>query len=70
MSTVEEIETAISCLSMDELFRVREFVQGKFEDGWDKQMEEDAVSGKLDGLAQEALAEFRAGKTKAFPPNG
>jgi hypothetical protein len=37
-------------------------------DDWDKQMEQDAESGALDaafaGLADAALAEHRAGKTK------
>ncbi|SFF25400.1 hypothetical protein SAMN05428977_10881, partial [Nitrosomonas sp. Nm166] len=31
---------------------------------WDRQIEADAVSGKLDSLIDEALAEHRAGKTK------
>ncbi|MBB2685385.1 UNVERIFIED_ORG: hypothetical protein GGE53_001918 [Rhizobium etli] len=31
---------------------------------WDRQMETDAASGKLDHFAEKALADFRAGKTR------
>ena len=31
---------------------------------WDGQFEEDAVSGKFDPLADQAIANFRAGKYK------
>ena len=32
-------------------------------DAWDAQIEKDAVSGKLDALAKEALEKHSAGKT-------
>ena len=31
---------------------------------WDRQIEGDAAAGKLDRLAEEALAEYRAGRTR------
>ena len=31
-------------------------------DAWDKQIEEDANSGRLDALAEEAMSDFRAGR--------
>jgi hypothetical protein len=31
---------------------------------WDRQIEEDSASGKLDKLAEEALADHRAGRTR------
>lgn len=31
---------------------------------WDKQFEEDASSGKLDKLANQAISDFKAGKCK------
>jgi hypothetical protein len=31
---------------------------------WDRQIEQDAASGKLDLLAAEALADFRAGSAR------
>ena len=40
-----------------------------FEDAWDRQIKADAKAGKLDRLVEEALEEFRAGKTRPFPPD-
>ena len=34
---------------------------------WDRQIEADIRSGKLDKLGQEALEELRAGKTRPYP---
>jgi hypothetical protein len=39
-------------------------VRDRFDDEWDKQIGEDARLGRLDHLAREALAEYRAGKSK------
>ena len=68
MSTVEEIEAAIEGLPRDEFFRLVDWLRDRFEDEWDRQIEEDAKAGRLDAFASEALAEYRAGSTKAFPP--
>ena len=38
-------------------------------DAWDREIEADAKSGKLDRLAEKALEEYRAGKTTPFPPD-
>lgn len=69
MSTVEEIETAIGQLPRDQFFRLIAWLRGRFEDQWDRQIEEDVKAGKLDQLAQAALAEHRAGHTTPFPPD-
>ncbi|HIJ72527.1 MAG TPA: hypothetical protein HPP83_00350 [Candidatus Hydrogenedentes bacterium] len=68
MSTIEEIEAAIEQLPRDQLFSLVGWLKGKFEDEWDRQIEEDVKTGKLDALAKEALAEYRAGQTTPFPP--
>jgi len=57
MSTVQEIEAAISKLSETELAEIRTWI-------WERDVERDAVSGKLDFLAEEALQEHRDGKTR------
>jgi hypothetical protein len=57
MSTVQEIETAISKLNETELAELRSWI-------WERDIERDAVSGKLDNVAEEALQEHRANKTK------
>ncbi len=69
MSTVQEIEAAIQRLPREDVFRLHEVIQHRFDDEWDKQFEDDAISGKLDHLAEGAIAEHRAGKSTAFPLN-
>jgi len=59
MSTVLEIETAISKLSREERFAFRAWVEDFDAEAWDKQFEEDARSGRLDALADEALRDLR-----------
>ncbi len=48
-----------------------EFLSGlgeiDFHDAWDRQIDADIKAGKLDGLAEEALAEHRSGKTRPLP---
>ena len=67
MSTVEEIEKAIDQLPKHEFLKIREWVQNRFEDEWDQEFENDALSGNLDALAEQALAEHRAGNSLDFP---
>ena len=67
MSTVREIEKAIRELPREEIFRLREVIQHRFDDEWDRQFEDDAESGLLDEIAAAALAENRAGKSTPLP---
>ncbi len=69
MSIVEQIESAISGLPQDQFFELISWIKSRYEDAWDRQIGDDVKSGKLDYLAQEALAEYRAGRTTSFPPN-
>jgi len=64
MSTVNEIESAVSKLSRDELRSFRSWFQEFDADAWDKQFEEDVHAGRLDALAGEALRDFREGRCK------
>lgn len=59
MSTVEEIETAIEKLSDHEVAELKAWL-------WDREIGDDAVAGRLDLLANEALSEYRAGKTRSL----
>jgi hypothetical protein len=64
MSTVEELAEAIQKLSDEERARLVELIDEMEEDDeWDREIEEDARSGRLDRLADEALREHRAGRT-------
>ena len=69
MSTVKEIEAAIGELPRDQFFQLITWLKGQFEDEWDRQIEDDVKSGKLDYLAREALAEYHSGQTLPFPPD-
>jgi len=62
MSTIQEIEQAVSRLSLEELARFREWFDGFDARIWDRQFEEDAKSGRLDRLADQAIADLAAGK--------
>lgn len=64
MSTIHEIERAVSDLSPEDLSRFREWFFEFDAEAWDRQFEEDAVAGQLDGLADEALSESHAGCTR------
>lgn len=67
MSSVQEIEQAIQKLPREEIFRLREVIQHRFDDAWDRQFADDVELGLLDELAAAALAEHRAGKSTRFP---
>lgn len=64
MISIKEIESAIEGLSKDELVAFREWFEEFDARIWDKQFEEDASSGKLDKLANQAVTDFKAGKCK------
>jgi uncharacterized protein YcbX len=62
MYTVQGIENAVSQLSPEELARFREWFDEFDAKVWDEQFEADVESGKLDKLADRAIADFGAGK--------
>jgi hypothetical protein len=64
MQTIQEIEQAISRLSREELARLREWFDEFDAAMWDRQFESDVRSGKLEQLAEKAIADYRAGKSK------
>jgi hypothetical protein len=64
MSTAQEVEKAVSKLSPQELVRFRAWFEQFDAEVWDKQFEEDAASGKLDKIADRAIADYKAGKAK------
>jgi hypothetical protein len=69
MCTVDDIEAAIERLPRDQFFQLLAWLRGRFEDEWDRQIEDDLKAGRLDEFAREALAEYRAGQTSPFPPD-
>jgi hypothetical protein len=65
--SLAEIKSAVRQLSPKELAELAAFVSEQDHAVWNKQMEEDAGSGKLDFLFQEAENERRAGKLRNWP---
>jgi hypothetical protein len=63
MSRVEEIEKEIQALSTEELADLREWFAQFDAEAWDRQMEGDVAAGKLDALADQAVADHEAGKS-------
>jgi hypothetical protein len=61
MLTLNQIEAAILTLSSDEFQRLRQWVLDVDYQRWDEQLEQDIADGKLEALAEEAIAEFKAG---------
>ncbi len=62
MSTVQEIERAVSQLPAEDLARFRAWF-AEFDAGvWDQQFVEDVAAGHLDVLADEALQDLQEGR--------
>lgn len=64
MTTVEDIEKAVEKLSPDKLAKFRAWFEQFDAAKFDRKIEQDALRGRLDGLAEEALREYRDGRTR------
>ena len=62
MFTIKEIESAIKKLSKPDLSKFRTWYEAFDAEKWDKQLEEDVLSGKLDKLANQSISDYKAGK--------
>lgn len=64
MSTVRDIEAAVSRLSPEDLSAFRSWFAGFDAELWDRRFEEDVQAGRLDALADEALGDLREGRCR------
>ncbi|MBF0290138.1 MAG: hypothetical protein HQM14_20160 [SAR324 cluster bacterium] len=64
MTILHEIEEAVSRLSETELNDFRKWFEEFDQQLWDEQFEADVQSGNLDSIADQAIADFKAGKCK------
>ena len=64
MGTIHEIEAAITKLSRQDLVALRDWFSKFDSAAWDRQFEEDVETGRLDGLADEALTDLREGRCR------
>jgi hypothetical protein len=60
--TIEDLEKAISKLPPDQFAKFRDWFEAFEAARFDAKIERDAKTGKLDGLAEQALADFRQGR--------
>jgi hypothetical protein len=66
MTRLEKIEREIEALGPQELARFRAWFAEYDAQKWDASFEADAAAGKLDKLADGALAAHRSGRTRAL----
>jgi hypothetical protein len=64
MTNLERIEHDVENLTSSELTAFRKWFHAFDASLWDQQLEQDALSGKLDSLRQEATAEHQAQRTR------
>jgi hypothetical protein len=64
MTKLEQIEKSVASLSDEELKSFAEWFDELRWERWDRQLERDTKSGKLDRLVADARAEIAAGKVK------
>ena len=69
MSTLNDIENAISMLGREQFAELRRWLDEYEASRWDREFEDDVKSGRLDAFAEEAIREYRAagGPRISFP---
>ena len=63
-NTVKDIENAVRQLPNDQLQQFHAWFERYAAKKWDEQIESDALAGRLDSLADRALADHKSGKSK------
>jgi len=64
MTKLKNLEREVQRLTRDEMAAFRAWFREYDSDAWNRQIEEDARTGKLDSLAEEAVPAHRAGRIK------
>ncbi|HEX7678846.1 MAG TPA: hypothetical protein VF713_12025 [Thermoanaerobaculia bacterium] len=64
MTTVQALEQEIERLSPEELVELRVWLDEREAEAWDRELERDAASGKLDKLFEKSISDHRAGKSR------
>ena len=61
---VEDIEQGILSLPQDQLKQFRAWYEKFDANKWEEQIDQDAKDGRLDAIAEAALAEYKSGKAR------
>jgi hypothetical protein len=64
MITVKELAKAIAGLSPEHLAEFRAWFKSFDAARWDRRIEENVTSGKLDRIVEKAIGDYRKGKEK------
>jgi hypothetical protein len=64
MTKVQALEEEIEKLSSAELVELREWIVEREAEVWDREIERDAASGKLEKLFEKSVADHLAGKSR------
>ncbi len=64
MTRVEKLASQVQSLTPAERAAFREWFENWAADEWDRQIEADLRAGKFDRMAEKALADHRAGKSR------
>ena len=59
---IEELESVVSGLSSEELSRFSQWFEEFMADQWDRQIEQDVLSGGLDAVLKRADDHYEAGR--------
>ena len=60
--SVQDLETAVTQLSKEELARFSQWFEEYVADTWDRQIEADSLAGRFDPAGQRAKADYDAGR--------
>ncbi|MFM8332928.1 MAG: hypothetical protein ACKN9T_14685 [Candidatus Methylumidiphilus sp.] len=66
MTPLEHIQTEIASLPKQDFAKLREWIEARDWEDWDRQIAEDSAAGKLDFLKWEAMEAKAAGTLKAL----
>ena len=64
MTKLQMLEEEIKKLSPEEMAQLREWLLQLDAEQWDQEIDQDAASGRLDGVFEKPMADHRAGKSR------
>ena len=61
--SVQELETAVTNLSKEELTSFSQWFEEYLADAWDREIEADSLAGRFDAIGERAIADHEAGRS-------
>jgi len=66
IGTAQELKTSVLTLSREELFKFSEWFEEFMAEEWDRKIEADILSGRLNKIAEQVDNEFMTGQVKSL----